>query len=57
MNSEFAAYGKLLSSNGWEYYTTNYDEANNPIEFYIKGDNIVGVGTFGEDISIFGNIH
>ena len=57
LNFDFAAYRTLLSSNGWEYYTTNYDEANNPIEFYIKGDNIVGVGTFGQDISIFGNIH
>ncbi|NNU75438.1 S1C family serine protease [Clostridium estertheticum] len=56
-NSEYTDYAKLLNSYGWKEYNTVYDDDNNPISYFIKGDNTIGIGWIGANRTILGAIH
>ncbi|MBU3175311.1 S1C family serine protease [Clostridium estertheticum] len=56
-NSEYTDYAKLLNSYGWKEYKTGYDDDNNPISYFIKGDNTIGIGWIGANRTILGSIH
>ncbi|MBX4268025.1 S1C family serine protease [Clostridium estertheticum] len=56
-NSEYTDYAKLLNSYGWKDYNTVYDDDNNPISYFIKGDNTIGIGWIGANRTILGAIH
>ncbi|MBU3173243.1 S1C family serine protease [Clostridium estertheticum] len=56
-NSEYTNYVKSLNSYGWKDYNTVYDDDNNPISYFIKGDNTIGIGWIGANRTIIGAIH
>ncbi|MBX4261021.1 S1C family serine protease [Clostridium estertheticum] len=56
-NSEYTDYAKLLNSYGWNQYKTVYDDGNNPISYFIKGDYTIGIGWIGVNRTILGAIH
>ena len=43
-DSQFTAYDKLLILMGWKEFKTGYDDEDNPISYYSKGDNTIGIG-------------
>ncbi|MBU3185246.1 S1C family serine protease [Clostridium estertheticum] len=56
-NSQYTNYVKSLNSYGWKDYNTVYDDDNNPISYFIKGDNTIGIGWIGANRTIIGAIH
>ncbi|MBU3158317.1 S1C family serine protease [Clostridium frigoris] len=55
--TEYTAYSKLLTSYGWKKFKTGYDDENNPISYYSKGVNTIGIGWIGKNRTILGAIH
>ncbi|MBU3202387.1 S1C family serine protease [Clostridium estertheticum] len=56
-NPEYTDYVKTLNSYGWKEYKTVYDDDNNPISYFMKGDNTIGIGWIGANRTILGAIH